>query len=196
MLNVLVGFFLATLITELFTTRLFKLIFWYAINSLVLGSIALYNGYKLEDKEMIIMGFITIIVKFLIIPYVLKYFFVKFKVNRQIISNISIQYAVIIIPIVLVFTLYLITPVLNNFSENANYIAVAISSLMLSLLLMMEYKNVAAKIIGFLSIENSLFLLGLTATEGMPMLVELGVFVDLLMLIVIINILFKYQGER
>ena len=196
MLNVLVGFFLATLITELFTTRLFKLIFWYAINSLVLGFIALYNGYKLEDKEMIIMGFITIIVKFLIIPYVLKYFFVKFKVNRQIISNISIQYAVIIIPIVLVFTLYLITPVLNNFSENANYIAVAISSLMLSLLLMMEYKNVAAKIIGFLSIENSLFLLGLTATEGMPMLVELGVFVDLLMLIVIINILFKYQGER
>ena len=196
MLNVLVGFFLATLITELFTTRLFRLIFWYALNSLFLGLIALYNGYRLLDKEMIIMGAVTIFIKFFIIPYVLKYFFIKFKVNRQIIPKITIQYAVIIIPIVLVFTLYLITPVLNNFSENANYIAVAISSLMLSLLLMMEYKNVAAKIIGFLSIENSLFLLGLTATEGMPMLIELGVFVDLLMLIVIINILFKYQGER
>ena len=196
MLDVLVGFFLATLITELFTTRLFRLIFWYAINSLFLGLIALYNGYKLSDKEMIIMGFITIFVKFFLIPYVLKYFFIKFKIERQIIPKITIQYAVIIIPMVLVFTLYLITPVLHNFNENANYIAVAISSLMLSLLLMMEYKNVAVKIIGFLSIENSLFLLGLTATEGMPMLVELGVFVDLLMLIVIINILFKYQGER
>ena len=196
MLDVLIGFFLATLITELFTTRLFRLIFWYALNSLFLGLIALYNGYRLSDKEMIIMGAITIIVKFFIIPYVLKYFFIKFKVNRQIIPKITIQYAVIIIPIVLVFTLYLITPVLYNFSENANYIAVAISSLMLSLLLMMEYKDVAVKIVGFLSIENSLFLLGLTATEGMPMLIELGVFVDLLMLIVIINILFKYQGER
>ncbi len=196
MLDVLIGFFLATLITELFTTRLFRLIFWYAVNSLFLGLIALYNGYRLSDKEMIIMGFITIVVKFFLIPYILKYFFIKFKVNRQIVPKITIQYAVIIIPIVLVFTLYLITPVLYNFSSNANYISVAISSLMLSLLLMMEYKDVAVKIVGFLSIENSLFLLGLTATEGMPMLVELGVFVDLLMLIVIINILFKYQGER
>ena len=196
MLDVLIGFFLATLITELFTTRLFRLIFWYALNSLFLGLIALYNGYRLSDKEMIIMGFITIVVKFFLIPYILKYFFIKFKVNRQIVPKITIQYAVIIIPIVLVFTLYLITPVLYNFSSNANYISVAISSLMLSLLLMMEYKDVAVKIVGFLSIENSLFLLGLTATDGMPMLVELGVFVDLLMLIVIINILFKYQGER
>ncbi len=196
MLNVLIGFFLATLITELFTTRLFRLVFWYALNSLFLGLIALYNGYRLSDEEMIIMGFITIIVKFLIIPYILKYFFIKFKVKRQIVPNIAIHYSVIIIPIVLIFTLYLTTPVLYNFSSNANYIAVAISSLMLSLLLMMEYKNVAAKIIGFLSIENSLFLLGVSATGGMPMLVELGVFVDLLMLIVIINILFKYQGEK
>jgi hydrogenase-4 component E len=59
----------------------------------------------------------------------------------------------------------------------------------------MEHKNIAAKIIGFLSIENTLFLLGISSTNGMPMLVELGIFVDLLMLIVIINLLFKYQGE-
>jgi len=196
MLNVLIGLFLATLITELFATRLFKLIFWYALNSLFLGLIALYNGYRLSDKEMIIMGLITIVVKFILIPYILKYFFIKFKIQRAIIPNIAIHYSVILIPIVLVFTLYLTTPVLSNFSQNADYISVAISSLMLSLLLMMEYKNVAVKIIGFLSIENSLFLLGLTATKGMPMLIELGVFVDLLMLIVIVNILFKYQGEK
>jgi len=196
MLNVLIGLFLATLITELFATRLFKLIFWYALNSLFLGLIALYNGYRLSDKEMIIMGLITIVVKFILIPYILKYFFIKFKIKRAIVSNIAIHYSVILIPIVLVFTLYLTTPVLSNFSQNADYISVAISSLMLSLLLMMEYKNVAVKIIGFLSIENSLFLLGLTATKGMPMLIELGVFVDLLMLIVIVNILFKYQGEK
>ena len=67
---------------------------------------------------------------------------------------------------------------------------------MLSLLLMIEHKNIAAKIIGFLDIENSLFLLGISATNGMPMLIELGIFVDLLMLIVIVNLLFKYQGVK
>ena len=195
MIDVLIGFFLATLITQAFTTRLFRLIFWYAINSLFLGLIAFYEGIVIGDSQMKIMGIVTIVIKFLAIPYILKYFFIKFNISRNIKSITSIQYLVIIIPIILVFTFYLITPLLHNFSHHSNYIAIAISSLMLSLLLMIEHKNIAAKIIGFLDIENSLFLLGISATNGMPMLIELGIFVDLLMLIVIINILFKYQGE-
>jgi len=195
MLNVLIGFFIATLITELFTTRLFRLIFWYALNSLFLGLIALKKGFIIDDKDMIIMGIVTIVVKFFIIPYVLKYFFTKFNIPRSIKPTVSVHYSVIIIPLILVFTYYLATPVISNFLDNASYIAIAISSLFLSLLLMIEHKNIAAKIIGFLSIENALFLLGISATEGMPMLIELGIFVDLLMLIVIINILLKYQGE-
>ena len=196
MVDVLIGFFLATLITQAFSTRLFRLILWYALNSLFLGAIAFYEGIILADNEMQIMGIVTIVIKFLIIPYVLKYFFTKFKISRSIRPITSIQYLVIIIPIILVFTFYLITPIVNNFTNHSNYIAISISSLMLSLLLMIEHKNIAAKIIGFLDIENSLFLLGISATNGMPMLIELGIFVDLLMLIVIINLLFKYQGVK
>jgi len=196
MVDVFIGFFLATLITQAFTTRLFRLILWYALNSLFLGLIAIYQGINLNDSEMKLMGIITIVIKFLLIPYILKYFFVKFNIQRNIKPITSIQYLVIIIPIILVFTFYLITPLLNNFPHHANYIAISISSLMLALLLMIEHKNIAAKIIGFLDIENALFLLGMSATNGMPMLIELGIFVDLLMLIVIINLLFKHQGAR
>ena len=196
MVDVFIGFFLATLITQAFTTRLFRLILWYALNSLFLGLIAIYQGINLDDGEMKLMGVITIAIKFLLIPYLLKYFFVKFNIQRNIRPVTSIQYLVIIIPIILVFTFYLITPLLNNFPHHANYIAISISSLMLALLLMIEHKNIAAKIIGFLDIENALFLLGMSATNGMPMLIELGIFVDLLMLIVIINLLFKHQGVR
>ena len=196
MVDVFIGFFLATLITQAFTTRLFRLILWYALNSLFLGLIAIYQGINLDDGEMKLMGVITIAIKFLLIPYLLKYFFVKFNIQRNIKPITSIQYLVIIIPIILVFTFYLITPLLNNFPHHANYIAISISSLMLALLLMIEHKNIAAKIIGFLDIENALFLLGMSATNGMPMLIELGIFVDLLMLIVIINLLFKHQGAQ
>jgi hydrogenase-4 component E len=81
-------------------------------------------------------------------------------------------------------------------NENNNYIAVSVSSLFLSLLLMMEHRNIAPKIIGFLSMENALFLLGITATDGMPMLVELGIFFDLLMAIVVINLLFHKEEAK
>ena len=194
MIDVLIGFFIATLISAIFTTRLFRLYNWYALNSLFLGLIALKIGISIDDKAMIITAILTLIFKFLLIPYILKILSVKFLIPRNILPNIKVHYLVMVVPIILVFTYYLTTPVVNNFSHS-NYVALAISALFLSLLLIMEHKNIAAKIIGFLSIENTLFLLGISSTNGMPMLVELGIFVDLLMLIVIINLLFKYQGE-
>lgn len=191
MVDFLIGIFLASLITALFTTRLYRLSVWYSLNSLTLGVLALTIGEEISDKAMIITGVATIFIKAIGIPYILKKLSIKFHIGRQIQPNIKIQYAIILIPAILVFTFYLSEPITHMINSNANYIAISISSLFLALLLMLEHKNVAAKIIGFLSMENSLFLLGISATEGMPMLVELGIFFDLLMAIVIINLLFK-----
>jgi hydrogenase-4 component E len=141
------------------------------------------------------MGVVTIIIKFLIIPAAMKKITLKFSISRDISPVIKIQYLTIIIPVVLVFTYYLITPVLHSFSAHPNFVAISISSLFLSLLMIMEHKRMIAKMMGFLFIENSLFLLGIVATNGMPSLIELGVFFDLMMFILIINLLFKYQGE-
>ena len=193
MIDFLVGLFLASLIVALFTTRLYRLLLWYSMNSLVLGVSALLIGQKIGDDSMIITGIATIVIKAIAIPYVLKNLTHKFKIVRQITPEIKVQYAIILIPTILVFTFYLAQPITNMFENNANYIAISISSLFLSLLLMMEHKNVAPKIIGFLSMENSLFLLGITATQGMPMLVEIGIFFDLLMAIVVINLLFHKE---
>jgi hydrogenase-4 component E len=195
MVNILIGFFIAFLIIEAITTRLYALYFWYGINSLFLGLIALLIGFEISDKALLISGSLTIIIKTLLIPIIMKHLTQKFNIPRKIIPKIPIYYQVILIPIILVFTYYLITPIINNFEIHKSYIAISIAALFISMLITIEHKNIAAQIIGFLNIENSLFLLGISATEGMPMLVELGIFVDLLMLIIIINLLFRYQGE-
>ena len=196
MIDFYIGLFLAFLIVALFTTRLYRLLLWYSLNSLMLGILALSIGQSLDDEAMIITGVITIIVKAIGIPYILKNLSQKFNFVRQITPEIKVQYAIMLIPAILVFTFYLSEPIVDMIHTNANYVAISISSLFLSLLLMMEHKNVAPKIIGFLSMENSLFLLGITATNGMPMLVELGIFFDLLMAIVVINLLFHKEELR
>jgi len=191
-----IGLFLAMLITALFTTRLYRLFFWYSLNSLMLGLLALFMGAKLDDNAMLITGVITILIKAIIIPFMLKNMSEKFKLVRQIKPTIKVHYLIMLIPIILVFTYYLADPITHIIGENSNYIAISISSLFLSLLLMMEHTNVSPKIIGFLCMENALFLLGISATEGMPMLVELGIFFDLLMAIVVINLLFKQERTQ
>ncbi len=193
MVDFYIGLFLASLIIALFTTRLYGLLLWYAINSFMLGILALTIGESIDDRAMIITGIITIMIKAFGIPYTLKNLSQKFKFVRSITPKIQVQYAIMLVPAILVFTFYLSEPIVMMIHTNANYVAISISSLFLSLLLMMEHRNVAPKIIGFLSMENSLFLLGITATNGMPMLVELGIFFDLLIAIVVINLLFNKE---
>jgi len=193
MIDFLVGLFLASLILALFTTRLYRLYFWYSINSISLGALTFFIGAKIDDKALFITAILTIILKGIAIPYILKSLTYKFNFKRNILPNIKIQHAIVLIPAILVFTFYLAEPITHTIGNNSNYVATSISSLFLSLLLMMEHENISAKIVGFLSIENSLFLLSVTATDGMPMIVELGIFFDLLMAIVIINLLFKKE---
>jgi len=196
MVDFFMGLFLATLITALFTTRLYRLLLWYSLNSLTLGLLSLSLAVKLEDKAMLLTGIATIVIKAIIIPYVLKVLSYKFNLKREITPNIKVQYSIMLVPAILVFTFYLAEPITNLIDNHSNYVAISISSLFLSLLLMLEHKNVAPKIIGFLTMENALFLLGISATDGMPMLVELGIFFDLLMAIVVINLLFKQEEVR
>lgn len=79
MVNILIGFFIAILIIETITTRLYALYFWYGMNSLFLGLIALSIGYEINDKAMIVTGGLTILIKTFLIPIIMKYLTQKFK---------------------------------------------------------------------------------------------------------------------
>jgi len=193
MVDFFIGLFLANLIVSLFTTRLYRLLLWYSLNSISLGMAALLIGQKLNDTPMIITGIVTIVLKGIFLPYILKFLSKKFKLDRQVSPNIKVPYSIILIPAVIVFTFYLTEPIVSMVGGNQNYVALSVAAMFLSLILMIEHKNIAPKIIGFLSMENALFLLGISATGGMPMLIELGIFFDLLMAVVIINLLFRKE---
>ena len=191
MTNLFIGLFLSTLITALLTTRLYRLFLWYGLNSIFLGLAALEQYKLFDDKALLISALLTLLLKGLLLPYLFKLFALKFHTERNIPPKIRLQYSILLIPAILVFTFYLIDPILHL--PGKNYISLSIASLFLSFLLIIEHKAIFAKVIGFLMMENALFLLGMTATGGMPMLIELGIFFDLLMAVVVINLLFEVE---
>ena len=189
-----IGLFLATLITAILTTRLYRLLFWYALNSLFLALAAMSEAVAISDEAMLISALLTLLLKGLAIPYILKIFAKKFDAQRNIVPSIKVQYSIILIPAILVFTFYIIDPIV--FEASKNYISISIAALLLALILMIEHRSIFAKIVGFLMMENALFLLAMSATKGMPMLIELGIFFDLLMAVAIINLLLSRESRH
>ena len=59
-------------------------------------------------------------------------------------------------------------------------LGIAIASVLLSFLMMITRRKAVPQVIGFLAMENGLFFAATSATYGMPMVVELGIALDVL----------------
>ncbi len=65
----------------------------------------------------------------------------------------------------------------------------AISLLLTGTLFMLARKVAVSQIIGFLTMENGIYLFALTQTRGMPMMVELGILLDVLVVVMIAGLI-------
>ena len=64
------------------------------------------------------------------------------------------------------------------------------ASVLLSFLMMITRSKAVPQVIGFLAMENGLFFAATSATYGMPMVVELGIALDVLVGMFILGIFF------
>jgi hydrogenase-4 component E len=71
-------------------------------------------------------------------------------------------------------------------------LGIALACVLLSFMMMITRAKAIPQVIGFLSMENALFFAATAATYGMPMVVELGIALDVLVGILILGV-FMFQ---
>ncbi|MGF6702371.1 hydrogenase-4 membrane subunit HyfE [Paraburkholderia sp. MM5496-R1] len=71
-------------------------------------------------------------------------------------------------------------------------LGIALACVLLSFMAMITRAKAIPQVIGFLSMENGLFFAATAATNGMPMIVELGIGLDVLVGILILGV-FMFQ---
>jgi len=76
-----------------------------------------------------------------------------------------------------------------------NIIAIALACVLLSMLMMITRRKAITQVVAFLSLENALFFTATAATNGMPLVVEIGVAFDVLIAALIFG-LFFFQIRR
>jgi hydrogenase-4 component E len=69
-------------------------------------------------------------------------------------------------------------------------LGIALAVVMLAFLMMITRQKAISQVVGFLSMENGLFLAATSATYGMPMVVELGIALDVLVGVIILGVFF------
>ena len=140
---------------------------------------------------------LTLILKVALLPWLLHRLIRKLDVRWDVEGLINIPVTMLIGIVLVVFAFNLALPIsqLANTVTRAT-LGIAMASVMLSFLMMITRRKAIPQVIGFLSMENGLFFAATSATYGMPMVVELGIALDVLVGMLILGVFFFQIREQ
>ncbi|MBE7414885.1 MAG: formate hydrogenlyase [Deltaproteobacteria bacterium] len=171
--------------------RIYGLLHIFAWQGLLLSISAAVVGYSAGLHHLYISAALTLSLKVIALPYILYVLIHRLKIHREVEEVVRIPTTMLIGIALVVFSYHLTAPI-TELSDlvTRSTLAVALATIMLGLLMMITRKKAVTQIIGFLAMENGLFFAATSATYGMPLVVELGVALDILIAAFIFGIFF------
>ncbi|HLA69834.1 MAG TPA: NADH-quinone oxidoreductase subunit K [Bacteroidota bacterium] len=192
----------AILVTAFLIVSSKSLVFYvrlFALQSLLLGGVAMLVVFAYGETHILIAAVLTIILKAIVIPIVLWRIIDRIKIRKEVELSINVTVSLLICGAMVIFADSIAEPIRNS-KQVLNPIAgrvfpVSIAIMLIGLFIMMSRKKAVTQIVGLLTMENGLFLSGLSITYGMPLIVEIGVFFDILVAALILGV-FVFRINR
>lgn len=147
-------------------------------------------GLITGGNEVYFAALLTLVVKAGIIPYVLRRVQDRVQTDRETKSFVNIKMSLVICSALVVLAAAVTGEVLGDAPIlTATALPTAVSMMLIGLFIMVSRKLAIMQIIGLLVMENGIYLAGIGTATGLPLVVELGIFMDILVGVLIMGIL-------
>jgi hydrogenase-4 component E len=192
-INFLAAILLLVSFAMLSQRRILSLIHLYTLQGLTLVSANVVLGFVTADTHLYISAMLTLVLKVGVIPWILYRLVQRLNVKADVESLLNIP-ATLLIGIVLVIVAFNVASPVSQLASSVarGTLGIALACVLLSFMMMITRAKAIPQVIGFLSMENGLFFAAAAATNGMPMIVELGIGLDVLVGSLILGV-FMFQ---
>jgi hydrogenase-4 component E len=173
--------------------RVLSLIHLFTAQGAVLALATAVVGYVTNQHHLYLSAGLTFLLKVLLIPMLLHRVIGRLGIRWDVETLINIPTTMLIGIGVVIFAFNLAIPISQLSSALASgTLGIALACVLLSFLMMITRAKAVPQVIGFLAMENGLFFAATSATYGMPMVVELGIALDVLVGVLILGV-FMFQ---
>lgn len=154
---------------------------FFVLQSIFLAMTAALVAFLTGIHHIYIAAVLTIIIKVIIIPRVLRQVIERSDVKRETDMYVNVPTGVLICGALVILAVFVNQPFIAlGFLLTRDSLAIALAIILIGFFLMIVRKRAVPQVIGFLVLENGLFLGATAAAYGMPLIVELGIFFDVL----------------
>lgn len=194
MVNVLLITFAASLIYLSIANRLLTFVKILAFQGLILFGVSFIELKEINTANLIFILMENIVFRALAVPLFLSYVIKKNHITRETEPYLPYFLSLVIVTLIIIGT-FLISNVIDDPRLNKVYFVVALSALFTGFYIIMTRKKLITHIMGFLVIENGVFVLSLAVGNEMPMLVNTGILLDLFVSILLLGVFVNKIGD-
>jgi len=197
LINLFAAILLLLAFAMLSQRRVLSLIDLFAAQGLALAVSTAIVAWGTEQPHLYASAALTLVLKVLLLPWLLYRLIRRLDVRWDVEQLINIPTTMLIGIVLVVFSFNLAFPISQLASTvTRSTLGIAMACVMLSFLMMITRRKAIPQVIGFLSMENGLFFAATSATYGMPMVVELGIALDVLVGMLILGVFFFQIREQ
>lgn len=154
----------------------------FGVQSMLLAVAGACAGLATDSPHIVAGGALTFVVKVLATPVLLWLLLQRLPGSHDAQPSIGQRTGLVIaVTIALVFGRSLHIAPFHTAIGAERVLPTAVTVMFIGIQVMVTHRHALSQVIGFLVLENGMALAGLTATYGMPLVVELGIFLDLLL---------------
>ena len=197
LVNLLAAFLLLLAFAMLSQRRVLTLIKLFAWQGAALAASTVIVAWSTSQSHLYWSALLTVLLKVILIPWVLHRLIDRLNVRWDIETLINIPTTMLIGIGLAIFAFALATPISQMASAlTRSTLGIALASVLLAFLMMIVRRKAVPQVIGFLAMENGLFFAATSATYGMPLVVELGVALDVLVAMLVLGVFFFQIREQ
>ena len=177
-------------------TRLTTMIHLFAWQGFLLALLTGVVATVAHTHHLYISALLTLALKALLIPWMLHRLVRRLELDRHVEVLERPALMIMMAVALVIFSYWLVLPIVEReLVFTRNIVATSLAVVLIGLLMMVFRQQAVAQVLGFMSMENGLFLAAVSATGGMPLVVELGVAFDVLVAMVLFGVFFFQLRE-
>ena len=177
--------------------RILTLIHLFTLQGAALVGATLIVAWLTGQHHLYFSAGMTFVLKVILIPILLHRVIQRLNVRWDVETLFNIPTTMLIGIVLVIVAFNLAAPIAGLSTSIARgTLGIALACVLLSFMMMIVRSKAVPQVIGFLSMENGLFFAATVATYGMPMVVELGIALDVLVGVLILGVFMFHIREQ
>ncbi len=173
--------------------RIVSLINLFTLQGVALVAASVLVAYQTGQADLYVSAALTFVLKVVLIPWILYRVVRRLNVRWDVETLINIPTTMLVGIGLVIFAFSLALPISRLATSMASgSLGIALACVLLSFMMMITRSKAVPQVIGFLSMENGLIFAATAVTNGMPMIVEFGIALDVLVGVLILGV-FMFQ---